>query len=107
MIYLKHTTDPQVAYIPRDAEAAGPYRMTLRSTADLDTVVNAPVLDLSVFSRYYAISVKLPADCPSGEFEYTFLSGGLAVSSGVAVVLADASPVKQYDKPIEYEQYEK
>ncbi len=107
MIYLKHTTDPQVAYIPRDTEAAGPYRMTLHSTMDLDQVVDAVVLDLSIHSRYYSIAVQLPEDCPTGEYEYQFLSAGMLVSSGVAVVVPDADATKQYDKPIQYEQYER
>ena len=107
MIYLKHTTEAQVAYIPRDAVAGNALRLTLRSTVDLDKVVDALVLDLSIHSRFYSIAVQLPEDCPTGEYEYQFTSEGALVSSGVAVVVPDADATKQYDKPIQYEQYER
>ena len=107
MIYLKHTTEAQVAYIPREAVAGNALRLTLRSTVDLDKVVDALVLDLSIHSRFYSIAVQLPEDCPTGEYEYQFLSEGALVSSGVAVVVPDADATKQYDKPIQYEQYER
>ena len=103
MIYLKHTTDAQVAYIPRDAVAGN----TLRSTVDLDKVFDAIVLDLAIHSRFYFVALQLPEDCPTGEYEYQFLSGGAVVSQGVAVVVPDGGGVKQYDKPIQYEQYER
>lgn len=107
MIYLRHTTDAQVAYIPRDAEAGNALRMTLRSTVDLDQVYDAVVLDLNIHSRFYFVAVQLPEDCPTGEYEYQFLSAGALVSSGVAVVVPDGDAAKQYDKPIQYEQYER
>ena len=107
MIYLAHTTDAQVAYVPRDTNIAGTLRFTLRSTVDLDQVFDAIVLDLAIHSRYYFVALQLPEDCPTGEYEYQFLSGGLLVSQGVAVVVPDGGGVKQYDKPIQYEQYER
>ena len=107
MIYLKHTTDAQVAYIPRDAVAGNAFRLTLRSTVDLDQVFDALVLDLAIHSRFYSIALQLPEDCPTGEYEYQFLSAGAVVSQGVAVVVPDGQPAKQYDKPIQYEQYER
>ena len=107
MIYLKHTTDAQVAYIPRDAVAGNALRLTLRSTVDLDQVYDALVLDLAIHSRFYSIALQLPEGCPTGEYEYNFLSAGALVSSGVAVVVPDADAAKQYDKPIQYEQYER
>lgn len=107
MIYLKHTTEAQVAYIPRDADAGQALRMTLRSTVDLDQIYDALVLDLAIHSRFYSIALQLPEGCPTGEYEYHFLSAGALVSSGVAVVVPDGNPAKQYDKPIQYEQYER
>ena len=107
MIYLKHTTDAQVAYIPRDAVAGNTLRLVLRSTVDLDQVFDAIVLDLAIHSRFYFVALQLPEDCPTGEYEYRFLSAGAVVSQGVAVVVPDGQPAKQYDKPIQYEQYER
>lgn len=107
MIYLRHTTEAQVAYIPRDAEAGNALRLTLRSTVDLDQVYDAVVLDLNIHSRFYFVALQLPEDCPTGEYEYQFLSAGALVSSGVAVVVPDGDATKQYDKPIQYEQYER
>lgn len=107
MIYLKHTTDAQVAYIPRDAVAGNTLRLVLRSTVDLDQVFDALVLDLAIHSRFYSIALQLPENCPTGEYEYRFLSAGAVVSQGVAVVVPDDNHAKQYDKPIQYEQYER
>lgn len=107
MIYLKHTTDAQVAYIPRDAVAGNTLRLVLRSTVDLDQVFDAIVLDLAIHSRFYFVALQLPEDCPTGEYEYQFLSAGAVVSQGVAMVVPDGGGVKQYDKPIQYEQYER
>lgn len=107
MIYLKHTTEAQVARIPRDTGAGDALRLTLRSTMDLTQTYDALVLDLAIHSRYYNVALQLPEDCPTGEYEYNFLSAGALVSSGVAVVLPDGNPAKQYDKPIQYEQYER
>lgn len=107
MIYLKHTTEAQVAFIPRDTTAGDALRLTLRSTSDLDQVYDALVLDLAIHTRFYNVALQLPEDCPTGEYEYNFLSAGALVSSGVAVVVPDDAPEKQYDKPIQYEQYER
>lgn len=106
MIYLEHTTDAQVVYIPRDnADAAGTLQFSLRSTVDLDTVIDAVVLGLNLFTRYYSVAVRLPDGCPSGEYEYTLTAGGDMVSTGCARI-NDPEQVDEYDKPIQYEQYE-
>ena len=105
MIYLINTTDPQTAYVPRDTDAVGTLRFTLRSTIDLDTVVDAVVLDLNIHHRYYSVAIQLPEGSPTGEYEYTFTAGATVVSSGVAVVVADPNAVHEYNKTVQYEQY--
>ena len=104
MIYLAHTTDAQVAYVPRDTNIAGTLRFTLRSTVDLDAVVDAVVLDLKVLVKYSAVAVQLPDGCPAGEYEYTMTAGGALVSSGVLIVTS-ADVVHEYNKTVQYEQY--
>lgn len=105
MIYLQHTTDAQAAYIPRDTEITGTLRLVLRSTVNLETVFEATVLDLKTMPRYYFVSVRLPEGCPSGEYEYKLTAGDLAVSTGCARV-TDPATVNEYNKAIQYEQYE-
>lgn len=104
MIYLNNTTAAQVAYVPRDVDAVGTLRFTLRSTIDLDTVVDAVVLDLKIHQRYYGVAVQLPADAPTGEYEYTFTAGGVVVSTGV-VFVSEPDAFEEYKKSIQYEQY--
>lgn len=105
MIYLERTTDPQVVYVPRDtAICGGTLTFEMRSTVDLDTVLNAVVLDLKATRIYYDVAVALPEDAPAGSYEYALKDGGLTVSAGCLVILEGRTPY-QYDKPITYEQY--
>ena len=106
MIYLANTTDPQVAYIPRDTEFTGTLSLSLKSTVDLDTpYVSATVVDLNVFRTVYAVAVELPEGIQPGEYQYTLKAGGVQVSTGVLVVGEYRLAREQYNKTIQYEQY--
>ena len=106
MIYLANTTDAQVAYIPRDTDFTGTLSLSLKSTVDLDTpYVTATVLDLNVFRTMYAVAVSLPDGIQTGEYQYKLTAGGETVSTGVLVIGEYAQAREQYNKPIQYEQY--
>jgi hypothetical protein len=105
MIYLKNTTEAQVAYVPKDSDATGLLKFALKSTVDLDTVINGVVLDLNIHRLYIAMSVQLPEGCPAGEYQYQLTAGGDPVSSGIAIVKDDREAEGQYNKVIKYEQY--
>ncbi len=107
MIYLEKTTDAQIAYIPRDTDFTGTLTMSLRSTVDLDRVLNATVVDINVFRLIYAVAFQLPADAPTGEYEYTLKAGGDVVSTGLCIVRSGNGDPEQYEKTITYEQYER
>ena len=106
MIYLKNTTDAQVVYIPRDTDHTGTLQFTARSTVGLDSPISATMLDLKVHRLSYALAVTLPADIATGEYEYRLTAGGNLVSTGILVVQDDKTATGQYNKQIQYEQYE-
>lgn len=105
MIYLNATTDAQVVFVPRNTDFTGTLVLTLRSTVDLDTALDAAVLDLNVFRTVYAVGVALPEDIQPGEYQYTLEAGGQTVSTGVLVVGEYTADVTENDKSIQYEQY--
>ena len=107
MIYLNNTTEAQEVYIPRDTEFTGALTMSLRSTVDLDTVLDATVLDLGVLRLYLSVAVQLPEGSPTGEYQYELKAGDNVVSTGLCIVLPDDGTPAQYENPITYEQYER
>lgn len=107
MIYLTNTTDAQVAYVPRDVDIPSGATMTfaMTSTVDLDVAVTALVIDMKMHRMYYNVALYLPEDTTPGEYRYELKADGLVVSTGLAVV-RDEVEVTEYNKEIEYEQYE-
>lgn len=106
MIYLKNTTDAQVVYIPRDTDFSGTLQFSARSTVGLDIPISATMLDLKVHRLCYALAVTLPEDVATGEYEYKLTAGGNLVSTGILVIQDDRAATGQYNKQIQYEQYE-
>ena len=106
MVYLVNFNGAQSVLIPKPVTGkAGSYAMTLRSTVNLSVAVDATVIDLAVSRIYYYVAVTLPEWTQPGEYEYTLFGDGEPLASGLAVI-RDAAPVVQYEKPIQYEQYE-
>lgn len=107
MLYLENTTDAQILFIPK-AKATSASQLTLRvqSTIDLAEYFNSTVLDLDTSALYFNVSLALPADMPDGEYAYTLEGGGEVLSSGLLIVGSYENVISQYNKDIEYEQYE-
>ena len=100
MIYLKNISTPQVIFIPRCMEANGGLVLSLKSTIILLNVIDAATSDL-----YFRVSVMLPADVPSGEYEYDLSDDTGELSTGLLIVGELSSPT-EYKKVIQYEQCE-
>lgn len=108
MIYLKNITDAQVVYLPKHSsgEVDGELVFTARSTIDLDTPVDIPVISINLSPLYYQIGVVLPSGLAAGEYEYTLLLGSESLSTGVMQIGEyDGVVTEEYDKTITYEQY--
>ena len=108
MIYLSNTTDAQVAYVPRDTEVpeGATIRFTMKSTVDLDRVLDALVIDMNLLKVYYNVAVTLPDDITPGEYQYELTADGDVISSGLCIVRDNGEKVGEYNKEIEYEQYQ-
>ena len=105
MVYLLNQPGPQAVLIPKPCNIAGSLTMTLRSTVNLSRTFDAPVLDIAVSSLYYYVAVTIPDGMQPGEYEYVLKAGMEVAATGIAI-MRDATQTVQYEKPIEYEQYE-
>ena len=108
MIYLNNTTDAQVVYVPRDTELPvdETVRFTARSTVDLDTPITALVIDLGLHRVYYNVALSLPEGVAPGEYQYELTAGDEVVSTGLLIIRDAGNTAREYNKPIEYEQYQ-
>ena len=104
MIYLQNTTESQVLYVPKNGtEASGELTLQVRNTIDQDFVIDQ-VLDLNTSYLYYNLAIALPAGCPDGEYEYALMDDGIVLSTGI-LILESSQSRNEYNKDIEYEQY--
>lgn len=108
MIYLNNTTEAQVVYVPRDSDlpVGDTVRFTAKSTVDLDTPISALVIDLEMHRIFYNIALSLPEGVAPGEYQYELTAGDEVVSTGLLIIRDAGSPAEEYNKPIEYEQYQ-
>ena len=104
MIYLKHTTDLQMMYIPKDGrDANGDVVFEAFSTINqFGFSFDAAEEDTSLL--YHKVLVELKDDIPSGEYEYT-LSDEVGVLSTGLLVIGDLDKPMEYNKETTYEQY--
>lgn len=102
MVYLKHISAQQDVYIPKSRKADGGLVLSLKNTVN-QSVVNLSVIDKWSMGHYFKFAIKLPADIPSGEHEYTLKDNAGVLSTGLLVVGESASPT-EYKKVIQYEQ---
>ena len=61
------------------------------------------VIDAAISDLYFRVSVMLPSDFPSGEYEYVLSDNTGELSTGLLIVGVLSSP-KEYKKVIQYEQ---
>ena len=104
MIYLKHTTDLQMMYIPKDGrDAKGDVSFKAFSTINqFEFSFEAAEEDSSLL--YHKVLVELKEDIPSGEYEYT-LSDEVGILSTGLLVVGDLDNPMEYNKETTYEQY--
>ena len=104
MIYLKHTTDLQMMYIPKDGrDAKGNVSFKAFSTINqFEFSFEAAEEETSLL--YHKVLVELKYDIPSGEYEYT-LSDEVGVLSTGLLVVGDLDDPMEYNKVTTYEQY--
>ena len=106
MIYLQNKTESQVLFVPKSSPG---HNLVLvfkaKSTIDLTCEINQGVIDLETSDLYYNLAISLPAGIPDGEYEYSLMNGETILSSGLLVIGENSHP-SEYNKEIEYEQYE-
>lgn len=107
MIYLEDTQEAQVVYVPRcnGMMPQGDLVFKAKNTINLTEEIDLYVADLQVSDLYFYLSVILPEDVTIGEYEYELKFEDTLLSSGLLVVGDYAKP-DQYNKEIEYRQYE-
>lgn len=104
MIYLKHTTDLQMMYIPKDGrDAKGDVFFKAFSTIN-QFGFSFYAAEENSSSLYHKVLVELTEDIPSGEYEYTLLDEMGVLSTGLLVV-GDLDKPMEYNKVTTYEQY--
>lgn len=104
MIYLKNTSTPQMVFIPKGRETEGSLVFKLKNTTDLSVSVESKVIDLQS-DLFIQFSIELPVDFTTGEYEYDLIDDAGVVSTGLLVIEAESN-VSEYNKTIQYEQYE-
>ena len=106
MIYLQNITDSQVVFVPKNgAVPSGDLVFKAKSTIDLAVEVSQGVIDLQTSDLYFRIAVTLPDGLPNGEYGYSLQVGDEILSSGLLVIGENSHP-SEYNKEIQYEQYE-
>jgi hypothetical protein len=107
MIYLRHTTEEQVIFIPKSTERPDAWKVFLhaRSLVSSDNFSIDGIVENSS-ALYYPMRVRLADSIASGEYEYT-LSDDMGVLSTGLMVIGDTIKMKEYNTTIEYEQYRK
>ena len=105
MVYLKHTTDIQMMYIPQEGRnAKGNIFFKAWSTINqFGFSFDAAEENSSLL--YHKILVELKDNIPAGEYEYTLSDEVGELSTGLLVIGDLENPI-EYNKVTEYEQYE-
>ena len=105
MVYLKHTTDIQMMYIPKEGRnAKGDVFFKAWSTINqFGFSFDAAEENSSLL--YHKILVELKDNVPTGEYEYTLSDEVGELSTGLLVIGDLENPI-EYNKVTEYEQYE-
>lgn len=105
MIYLENTTNSQQMFIPRSVtDVDGTLTLKLTSTVNLTYEVT-DITDIGTTDLYFRVAIALPEGLPDGEYEYEVLSDDDVVSTGILVLVTETTTT-EYNKEIEYEQYE-
>lgn len=107
MIYLSHTTTPQQVLIPKNIPTSAGVVFVLISTITLNKVYEVTTADANTYKGYYTIGVELPNTIAEGEYSYLLrATNGNTLSQGLAIVGDYDVEHTEYNKTIEYKQYE-
>lgn len=107
MIHLSHTTTPQQVLIPKNIPISAGIVFALVSTITLRRVYEVTTADTNTYKGYYTINVELPDNIAEGEYSYLLQAiNGNTLSQGLAIVGNYNIDRIEYDKTIEYTQYE-
>ena len=106
MLYLQNTQEAQFLLVPRNGEIPeGDLTFKAKSTIDLTLEMDLQVVNLDVSALYLHLAVIVPEGCPVGEYEYSVQVGSQILSTGLLVV-GELNKPSEYEKTIQYEQYE-
>lgn len=107
MIYLHNNTEEQRIYVPKVLANDGEvfFHIRLHSTMH-GQGAEVYAADLSSSVNYYVFDISLPAGLSDGEYEYE-IEGNTIKSRGLAMLTADKRDVIEYNKTIQYEQYQR
>lgn len=106
MLYLQNTQEAQVLLVPRNGSIpSGDLTFKAKSTIDLTLEMDLQVVNLDVSALYLHLAVIVPDGCPVGEYEYSVQVGSQILSTGLLVV-GELNKPEEYNKTIQYEQYE-
>lgn len=106
MLYLQNTQEAQFLLVPRNGEIPeGDLTFKAKSTIDLTLEMDLQVVNLDVSALYLHLAVIVPDGCPVGEYEYSVQVGSQILSTGLLVV-GELNKPSEYEKTIQYEQYE-
>jgi len=106
MLYLLNIQEAQFLLVPRNGEIPeGDLTFKAKSTIDLTLEMDLQVVNLDVSALYLHLAVIVPEGCPVGEYEYSVQVGSQILSTGLLVV-GELNKPSEYEKPIQYEQYE-
>lgn len=105
MLYLRNTQDAQVLMVPKNGSAAeGDLQLLIRDTVDHQSVTISAT-DLNTSALYANIAVELPESLAEGEYQYSLMSGAIAISTGL-LYIGELERPDQYEETINYKQYE-
>lgn len=106
MIYLDNTDQAQTVAIPCELAASGaPVSLSLVSTVDHTVTEVGVIATQSEGGRYWNVTLTLPT-MPEGSYEYRLDAAADVIATGCARIGSYAADRKEYNKVIEYKQYD-
>lgn len=107
MIYLFNMPEAQVLFVPRVLSEAPKQSLSLRIEGTVShKVFTMDVIDLGTSGIYHNLSVALPDGIETGEYEYKILDGNVERACGLLMIGEFKNATKDYNKSVQYEQYE-
>jgi hypothetical protein len=107
MIYVSNTGKSQIISIPRSFYSLHGLRYHLEILQANTAIYATNLADMGGSWLYYNFQINLPGSVSAGEYEYVLKDeSDNVLSEGVLVVEWDRPEMKEFEKFVEYEQYE-